>query len=183
MCAFPQGCLLPVRCFSLFCSFPSRRRLQPLMQWEGDAAVCQVTCPPGIPAAKECGGGTLGIGWSCDPPWTPDPRPQIWPPAFVQPLRPRLFPGRGGVGSAISLLRVRVLVWHRRISRGLLVPNRPVFVFRIHHSQKMEQLPLADGHFQKGCVLVLKTRTLHDDRQDDGEDGGQNAGRRRHPGK
>lgn len=96
MCAFPQGCLLPVRCFSLFCSFPSRRRLQPLMQWEGDAAVCQVTCPPGIPAAKECGGGTLGIGWSCDPPWTPDPRPQIWPPAFVQPLRPRLFPGRGG---------------------------------------------------------------------------------------
>lgn len=180
MCAFPQGCLLPVRLLSLFCAFPSRRRLQPLMQWEGDASVCQVTCAQGILAAKDA--GEILWAWSRDPldprPQTPDLASRICSAAASPP-----FPGRGGgwicnFTAACACAGVASAAFLRIVGAGsacLRIQNA---------SQPEDESNLGRWAFsRKVACWCFEARTLHNDRQDDGENGGQNADRRRHPGK
>lgn len=180
MCAFPQGCLLPVRLLSLFCAFPSRRRLQPLMQWEGDASVCQVTCAQGILAAKDA--GEILWAWSRDPldprPQTPDLASRICSAAASPP-----FPGRGGgwicnFTAACACAGVASAAFLRIAGAGsacLRIQNA---------SQPEDESNLGRWAFsRKVACWCFEARTLHNDRQDDGENGGQNADRRRHPGK
>jgi hypothetical protein len=159
-----------------FLPFPSRRRLQPLMQWKGPGEarlVRQVTWAQGIAAARGCGGGTLvACSLLTQVPQTPDPRPQILGLPHLSSSAPPAFQ----VGGFCDLQFHRWLVcgigglsWIAGTGSAFLqIKNWPLR----RHDRRIEPCPfpdpfllsmrsLGDGRRMKEKVPRRRTPSLH----------------------